>query len=34
VIIAAYAEFEPAEAATHEPVVVLLDARNRPKRQR
>jgi len=33
VIIAAYAEFEPAEAATHVPTVVLLDARNRPKRK-
>lgn len=31
VIIAAYAEFEPAEAAMHEPRVVLLDARNRPR---
>lgn len=34
VIIAAYAEFEPAEAAHHEPVVVLLDKKNRPKRKR
>jgi aspartate 1-decarboxylase len=34
VIIAAYAEFEPAEAEAHEPVVVLLDAKNRPKRKR
>ncbi len=34
VIIAAYAEFEPAEAARHKPVVVLLDKRNRPKRKR
>lgn len=33
VIIAAYAEFEPAEAQRHEPVVVLLDRRNRPKRR-
>ena len=31
VIIAAYAEFEPEEAKRHEPVVVLLDKRNRPK---
>lgn len=31
VIIAAYAEFEPAEAEAHQPVVVLLDARNRPR---
>jgi len=34
VIIAAYAEFEPAEAEKHRPVVVLLDKRNRPKRKR
>lgn len=34
VIIAAYAEFEPAEAETHRPTVVLLDAKNRPKRKR
>jgi aspartate 1-decarboxylase len=34
VIIAAYAEFEPAEAARHEPIVVLLDRRNRPRRKR
>jgi len=34
VIIAAYADFEPGEAATHQPVVVLLDKRNRPKRKR
>jgi aspartate 1-decarboxylase len=34
VIIAAYADFEPDEAAAHEPVVVLLDRRNRPRRQR
>ncbi len=34
VIIAAYAEFEPAEAARHEPTVVLLDRRNRPRRKR
>jgi len=33
VIIAAYADFEPAEAATHRPVVVLLDKRNRAKRK-
>ncbi|MEI6467462.1 MAG: aspartate 1-decarboxylase [Verrucomicrobiota bacterium] len=29
VIIAAYAEFEPAEARRHQPVVVLLDHTNR-----
>ena len=34
VIIAAYAEFEPAEAARYEPIVVLLDKKNRPKRKR
>ena len=34
VIIAAYADFEPAEAKKHEPVVVLLDKRNRPKAAR
>lgn len=34
VIIAAYAEFEPAEAARHRPVVVLLDRKNRPRRKR
>jgi len=34
VIIAAYAEFEPEEAARYEPIVVLLDKRNRPKRKR
>lgn len=34
VIIAAYAEFEPAEAEAHVPTVVLLDATNRPKRKR
>jgi aspartate 1-decarboxylase len=33
VIIAAYAEFEPGEAEAHEPTVVLLDAKNRPKRK-
>lgn len=33
VIIAAYAEFEPAEAVRHRPVVVLLDRRNRPRRK-
>jgi aspartate 1-decarboxylase len=33
VIIAAYAEFEPAEAARHRPVVILLDGKNRPKRK-
>lgn len=33
IIIAAYAEFEPAEAEEHEPTVVLLDAKNRPKRR-
>jgi len=31
VIIAAYAEFEVAEAEQHSPVVVLLDKKNRPK---
>jgi aspartate 1-decarboxylase len=34
VIIAAYADFEPAEAQTHQPVVVLLDGKNRPKRKK
>ena len=34
VIIAAYADFEPEEAAKHEPTVVLLDKKNRPKRKR
>jgi len=32
VIIAAYADFEPAEAASYQPTVVLLDRKNRPKR--
>jgi aspartate 1-decarboxylase len=31
VIVAAYAEFEPGEAAEHRPTVVLVDAENRPK---
>lgn len=31
VIIAAYAEFTPAEARRHQPTVVLLDAKNRPQ---
>jgi len=31
VIIAAYAEFTPAEARRHRPTVVLLDAGNRPR---
>ena len=31
VIIAAYAEFTPEEAATHKPTVVLLDGKNRPR---
>ena len=31
VIIAAYADFDPEEAKRHQPVVVLLDKRNRPK---
>jgi aspartate 1-decarboxylase len=31
VIIAAYAEFEEDEARRHQPVVVLLDEKNRPK---
>lgn len=34
VIIAAYADFDPGEAKTHLPIVVLLDKRNRPKRKR
>jgi aspartate 1-decarboxylase len=34
IIIVAYAEFEPDEARRHEPVVVLLDGKNRPKRKR
>ena len=34
VIIVAYADFEPAEAKAHQPVVILLDKRNRPKRKR
>jgi aspartate 1-decarboxylase len=34
VIIVAYADLEPAEAARHEPVVVLLDKKNRPKRKK
>ena len=34
VIIAAYADFEPAEASRHEPLVVLLDRKNRPKLKR
>lgn len=29
IIVAAYAEFEPAEAVRHQPVVVLLDKKNR-----
>lgn len=33
VIIAAYAEFEPEEAKRHDPVVVVLDKKNRPKRK-
>jgi aspartate 1-decarboxylase len=33
VIIAAYADFEPAEALRHKPVVVLLDRLNCPKRK-
>jgi aspartate 1-decarboxylase len=33
VIIAAYAEFSPEEAEVHQPTVVLLDSRNRPKRK-
>ena len=31
VIIVAYAEFTPEEAALHKPTVVLLDAKNRPQ---
>jgi aspartate 1-decarboxylase len=34
IIIAAYADFEPVEAARHQPVVVLLDKQNRPKRKK
>ena len=34
VIIAAYADFEPEEAAKYEPTVVLLDKKNRPKLKR
>ena len=34
VIIAAYADFEPEEAAEYEPTVVLLDNKNRPKRKK
>ena len=34
VIIAAYAEFTPEEAQFHQPTVVLLDAKNRPKLKR
>ena len=33
VIIAAYADFDPEEAKRHQPVVVLLDKKNRPKRK-
>jgi aspartate 1-decarboxylase len=33
VIIAAYADFEPSEAKRYEPVVVLLDKKNRAKRK-
>lgn len=31
VIIVAYADFSPDEAATHKPTVVLLDGKNRPQ---
>jgi len=34
VIIAAYADFEPEEAAKYEPTVVLLGKKNRPKLKR
>jgi aspartate 1-decarboxylase len=34
VIIVAYADFEPGEAKAHQPVVILLDKKNRPKRKR
>jgi aspartate 1-decarboxylase len=34
VIIAAYAEFDPAEAELHQPIVVLLDRRNQPRLKR
>lgn len=33
IIIAAYADFDPAEAARHEPIVILLDRRNRARRK-
>ena len=34
IIVAAYAEFTPAEARRHRPAVVLLDAQNRPLRRK
>lgn len=34
VIIAAYAEMKPDEAKRHQPTVVLLDKKNRPKQAR
>jgi aspartate 1-decarboxylase len=34
VIIAAYAEFDPAEAERHQPNVVLLNRRNQPRLKR
>ena len=34
VIIAAYANFTPEEAKAHQPTVVLLDTKNRPKRKK
>ncbi len=34
VIIAAYAEFTPAEARRHRPAIILLDAQNRGKAKR
>ena len=33
VIICTYAAFDPAEAAAHRPTVVLVDERNRPRRE-
>jgi len=33
VIVVTYAEYEPAEAETHTPTVVLVDERNTPRRE-
>ena len=33
VIVCTYAEFDEAEARAHKPTVVLVDARNRPRRE-